>query len=277
MASVNIDDYLTKPTSTALDFSQWGPLLSQIFTSSDLNRQHAAQTLPALATSNLPQLQRVSNLVAEANARKSNQIERATNPTVARARELLGDRVLEDASEGPNQALSNLWTRMGLADSIATGADTGSGFARSALADATRSDYIADRDRRTAELSGYVGDNPRPTAGVDPSSAVTRFAGAIDTNRTNRDAYAQQQLGLEQGGISDLSNLLQELMQTAAGQKQYDAQAMRDYEQTKLEAAISAANQINSASATNKAGNSALLASGLGAGGAIIGAGLIAF
>lgn len=154
----------------------------------------ALNARPELRKADLPHLQELAKREAEVNELESNLLESRVNPDVARARAELSHQVAGELEGGPSQELSNLWLKQGLADIIATGAKSNSGFARSALADRTRSDYTVDRDRIQNKAAALLAANPRPTAGIDPGALAQLDIATRGQNADSRDAWRQQVL-----------------------------------------------------------------------------------
>jgi len=231
---IKFKDYITRPTTSAIDYGSWVAKIGDLLNLYNDSVSHGVTSPPEQQKANLPFLRRTANATDTLNELQSQQFDKTYNPQGYAARQAYGQRVLQDADEGPSKDLSNLWTKIGLENSIATGANTGSGFARSALADSTRRDYIADRDRRTAALGALADANPMKRTGLDTGAALARVQQTWDTNRTNRDTYAQNNRANEQQGVANLMGVVQGLMQTSAAQKSADLQAQRDYENERL-------------------------------------------
>tara|TARA_R110000868_G_scaffold73521_3_gene213182 strand:- start:23274 stop:24098 length:825 start_codon:yes stop_codon:yes gene_type:complete len=268
--SVNPNNYLPAYKSTSPDFTQWANLLGTSGTMADRNLSRATNTLPELRTADIPGLQEMFARETELNALKSKQLDEQLNPAVAAARELSKQRILADASEGPSTELSNIWTKLALGDTIATGANSDSGFARSALADATRRDYIQNRDLRTDRLLALSAANPVLQAGIDPSALASLTTGAKEQNMQNREAYSANNRAGTAQRAADLNNQFQQMLQALAQQRQFDTGQRNALAQARLTSAVNSANTATGASNSTTTG---LIAGG----GAIAAAALVAF
>jgi len=221
---------------------------------------------PELRTADIDALQKLANREALINALKSAEMEKLLTPEVAQMRELYDKQMLQDFESGPSQELSNLWMKQGLSDVVATGADLGSGFARSALADKTRRDYFTNRMLQQDRSLAYLAGNPMPIAGLDVGGLAGMSQQAKNENVSARDAYQAQVLGFLGGQAGNVTNAFQQWSQMEAARRAQNAQA------------INQANAINAQNAAAASGsNSAMWGAGLGAAGAIGGAAIVAF
>ncbi len=212
---------------------------------------------PELRTANVQQLQDQSLTQATLNAMRSAALEKELTPDIAQTRSNLSAAVNEDLANGPNQQLSNMWLKSGLSDAIATGAGTDGSFARSKLADTTRSDYVTERQRELNNAGNLLAANPQPQAGLGVGDLAGFTTQTRNANADARDAYKTSVL---QSLGQNSQNWLGALQQS--GQMQ-------------------AANQSNNLSATNasRGANTAFWGTAGGAGAAAaatIGAALIA-
>ncbi len=219
---------------------------------------YAIQLPPELRTPDIDQLQTLAEREATINALKSRRLEEMLDPEVARTRQELKSQVASDLEGGPNTELSNMWLKRGLQDIIATGADTRSGFARSALADKTRADYYANRAASQDRAAAYLRENPQAIAGLDVGSLASAYSQAKNDNANARDAQKAQFLSMAGNNVQNLMSAFQQAAAIEAQRRGQNAQAI---------------NAANAASASN---SSALLGAGIGATGAIAG-GAIAF
>jgi hypothetical protein len=220
---------------------------------------YATQIQPEERTADIDELQRLAGREAAINAMRSRDLEREMSPEIAAAREELARQASSDLAGGPSRELSNLWLRQGLQDVIATGAQADSGFARSALADKTRRDYMATRQNLQDRAAAYLSANPQPIAGLDVGSLAGASQQAKAENIAAREQYRQQVLGFLGAQAGNVTNAFNQSAQMEAARRGQNAQA------------------YNAASAASASGNSALMGAGLGAAGAIGGAALIAF
>lgn len=149
----------------------------------------ALKAPPEVRTADVSALQETAKRQAELNGLNRNALEESINPDVAAARKELASQISGDLAGGPSTELSNLWLKKGLADIIATGASTDSGFAHSALADSTRSDYIADRTRLQGNAAALLAANPQQDAGIDPGSLAQLEHDTKGGNMDARDAF----------------------------------------------------------------------------------------
>lgn len=226
----------------------------------------AIRATPELRTADIDALQKMANREALINALKSAEMEKFLTPEVARMRELYDKQMLEDFEGGPSKELSNLWLKQGISDIVATGANLGSGFARSALADKTRRDYFANRMMQQDRTANYLAGNPMPIAGLDVGGLAGMSQQAKNENAAARDAYQSQVLGFLGAQAGNVTNAFQQWSQMEAARRAQNAQA------------INQANAINAQNAAAASGNSsAMWGAGLGAAGAIGGAAIVAF
>lgn len=220
---------------------------------------YATQIQPEERTPDIDELQRLAEREAAINAYRSRALEREMSPETAAAREELARQVSSDLSGGPSRELSNLWLRQGLQDIVATGARADSGFARSALADKTRRDYIANRQNLQERAAAYLAANPQPIAGLDVGSLAGAQQQAKAENIAAREQYRQQVLGFLGAQAGNVTNAFNQAAQMEAARRGQNAAA------------------YNAASAAGAAQSGALTGAGIGAAGAIGGAALIAF
>ena len=178
-----------------------------------------------LRTSNIDYLQKTADREATINALKSKQLDRVVNPNVAATREELNRQVNQDLSGGPSTQLSNIWLKQGLQNAIATGAQTDSGFARSALADNTRSDYMTERARLQDRAAGNVAANPELQSGVNPGDLASSITQANSDNANARDAYKSNVLGSLGNNATNSMNAFQQAMQTESTRRSGNASA----------------------------------------------------
>jgi len=220
--------------------------------------QTAARTSPELMRANIPYLQETARREAIINAMNTAALEREMTPETARMRTGLRQQLEEDFAGGPSRELSNLWLRQGLSDVVGTGARTESGFARSALADRSRRDYFANRQALQDRVASYLQANPMPVAGIDPGSLAGIISQTTADNVNLRNAYQQQVLGYLGAQAQNVSNAFQQQSQMEMARRSQNA---------------ATANAAAAAGASNQSG---LMGAGIGAGGAIAGAALIA-
>ncbi len=218
----------------------------------------AAGTSPELMRADIPYLQETARREAIINAMNAAALEREMTPETARMRTGLRQQLEQDFAGGPSRELSNLWLRQGLSDVIGTGARTESGFARSALADRSRRDYFANRQNLQDRVATYLAANPMPVAGIDPGSLAGIVSQVSADNINLRNAYQQQVLGYLGAQAQNASNAFQQQTQMEMARRSQNA---------------AAANAANAAAASNRA---SLFGAGIGAGGAVAGAGITA-
>jgi len=261
------------------------------------------RSTPELRKADLPRLQDIAKRESEINELNSNALEQEVNPDVARARAEVSKQIADDLGGGVSPELSNLWLKQGLADVIATGARTDSGFARAALADKTRSDYIAERERLQERAKGLVDSNPKPTAGIDPGSLAQVDAATRGENTDNREQWRQavlsalgnhvnntiagKQAQVENvtGSMANQANTVNQAMSndadlvTNAGQTAVQNYLNAQQQKVQAEAQVRAQNAqaANAASAASSSNNAALTSSLIGGGAAIGGAVILAF
>jgi hypothetical protein len=229
----------------------------------------AVATSPELRTADIPYLQESARREALINALNSAELEKMLTPETARMREALPKQLVQDMSETPDTRLSNMWLRQGLQDVLATGARLDSGFARSALADRTREDYFGTRQALQDRVSAYLQGNPMPIAGLDVGSIAGVISQTKADNANARDMYKQQVLGYLGAQAGNVTNAFNQSAQMEAARR---AQNASMYNQ----AAAMNAQAANTASAARSSGMSSMMGAGIGAGGAIAGAALIA-
>lgn len=218
---------------------------------------YAVANSPELRKAEIDRLQTMAPREALINALKSSELESTLTPDVARVRKGLSKQMADDLEGGPSNQLSNIWLKQGLSDAVATGARTDSGFARSALADSTRRDYLQDRRTLQDRSASFLSANPMPVAGLDPGSIASIMTQTNSDNANARDAYKSQVLGALGNQASNVSNAFQQAMQMEAQRRAYNAQA------------------ANSMTAANMQAKSSNTASWMGLGGAGIGAAVI--
>lgn len=214
---------------------------------------------PELRSADLDYLQRMAAREAEINARTSADLEARLNPDLARARAALNTQVADDLEGGPSAQLSNQWLRSGLQDVIATGAGVDGSFARSALADSTRRDYYADRDRTQAKAAALLQANPLAETGLDVGSLATLSSQAKTANADARDAYKANNLNFMGAQAQNVLGAFQQAAQMEAQRRSGNAAAQ------------------NAARGAASAQSGATTGATLGAVGAIGGAALLAF
>jgi hypothetical protein len=225
---------------------------------------------PELRIADTDALQKAVARESLVNELKSRELDRQLNPEVATMREKLPREVLSELEGGPSTELSNLWVRQGLEDAIATGTRLGSGFARSSLADRTRRDFIADRDRIQTKAASIMAGTPRPVAGLDPGAIASNMTAVRSANADARDSHRGEVLGFLGNNASNVLNAFQQAMQMETQRRTNNAQ---------LEAARRSGNaQATNAMTGANLSNSGNLTGSLIAGGtSLAGAGLLAF
>lgn len=176
-----------------------------------------ATSAPELRTVDVRALQEMARKEALINALNSSAVEEQISPDTAAIRKELPRQIRTNLEGGPDQRLSNQWLRQGLSDVIATGADTGSGFARSALADSTRRDYYDEQTRQQQKAAGWLSANPSPVAGLDPGMLASATQTAKGSNADARDYWRNAVLASGSAGTDDLMNLLQQNEQLWGG------------------------------------------------------------
>lgn len=199
----------------------------------------AVSMSPELRDVEVNRLQTMAPREALINALKSAELERTVTPDVAKVRTGLSSQMAQDLEGGPSAQLSNTWLKQGLADAIATGAKSDSGFARSAIADSTRQSYIQDRRDLQDRSSRFLSANPMPTAGLDPGSIASAMTGMNAANANARDAYKSQVLSILGNNASNVSNAFQQAMQMEAARRSGDAQAANSLAASNMQAASS--------------------------------------
>ncbi|MCK9587891.1 MAG: hypothetical protein M0Q93_00845 [Terrimicrobiaceae bacterium] len=219
----------------------------------------AIASSPELRTADISGLQSMAQRQSLINALNSAQMEKELTPEIANVRGELSKQVETDLTGGPSTALSNLWLKQGLVDQIATGVDTGSGFARSALADDTRADFYDNRDKQQSKAAALLSANPQPVAGLDVGSLAGIQTQAAADNANARDNYKTTVLGFLGNQSSNVMNAFQQAMQMEAARRSGNAAA------------------ANAAAGAGSAQSGQLMGAGIGAAGAIAGAGLLAF
>jgi hypothetical protein len=229
----------------------------------------AVGATPETMRADIPYLQETARREATINALNAAALERQLTPETSRMRANLSKQLEEDFAGGPSQELSNLWLRQGLADVISTGASSESGFARSALADKTRQDYYDNRQGLQDRVAAYLAANPMPVAGIDPGSLAGIISQVSADNINLRNAYQQQVLGYLGAQAQNASNAFQQQTQMEAARRASD---IASYNQAQSQNAA-ARNAASAAAASNQA---SLFGAGIGAGGAIAGAGISA-
>jgi hypothetical protein len=229
----------------------------------------AVGTSPELRTADIPYLQEMAKREALINALSSMELEKTLSPETAKMRNVLPKQLSEDVSGEPDTRLSNMWLKQGLQDVLATGARLDSGFARSALADKTREDYFANRMALQDRVAAYLTANPMPVAGLDVGSLAGVISQTKADNANARDAYKQQVLGYLGSQAGNVTNAFNQAAQMESARR---AQNASMYNQS----AAMTAQARNAASAARSANQSGLMGAGLGAGGAIAGAAIVA-
>lgn len=204
------------PVVSRPDQRYFSNALSGLKVSSSLNNT-AALSAPELKTVDVRALQDMASKEALINALKSKEVESTVSPDTAAIREELPRQIRMNLEGGPDQRLSNQWLRQGLSDVIATGADTGSGFARSALVDSTRRDYYDEQTRQQQKAGAWLSDNPSPVAGLDPGMLASATQTAKGANSDARDYWRQAVLLSGQTSNDDMMNLLQQNEQMWGG------------------------------------------------------------
>ena len=215
-------------------------------------------TPPETRSVDLDYLQQMARREALINALESRGIERQVSPELAAAREELPRQINAELQGGPSTTLSNIWTKAGLVDAVATGVNTGSGFARSALADSTRRDFILDRDRVQGKAASLLAANPAPVAGLDPGSMASAITQTQSDNANARDLYKTSVLSALSNNSNNVFNAFQQSAQLEAARRSGNAQA------------------ANAVAGANAASSGATTGSLIGAGGAVAG-GLLLF
>lgn len=209
---------------------------------------------PELRSVDIRALQNMARDEALINAMNSRMVEGRVAPDVLRIRDELPRQLASDLEGGPSQRLSNQWLKQGITGAIATGAMTDSGFARSAIADATRQSYIADRTQQQAKAAAFLGDNPAPVAGLDPGALATAVQQAKTANADARDAWKMAIINSQGGNAANWVNALQQGGQMTAAR------------------ATDLASAANAARAGNQAFWGNMIGSGMQAAGSVAGA-----
>jgi len=207
---------------------------------------------PELRSVDIRALQNMARDEALLNAINSRSVEARVSPDVLAIRDELPRQLSADLEGGPSQRLSNQWLRQGLSDAIATGAMTDSGFARSAVADATRQSYFADRDRQQAKAAAFLGENPAPVAGLDPGALASASQQAKTANADARDAWKMAIINSRAGDAANWMGALQQGGQMAASRA------------TDIASAVNAARGSNQAFWGNLAGSGMQAAGSIG-------------
>jgi len=201
---------------------------------------NAAIAMPAeVRQAEVDRLQTMAPREAVINALKSAEMEKLLTPEVAGVRVNLAKQAAQDFSAGPSKELSNLWLKQGLADAIATGAKSDSGFARSAIADSTRASYLQDRREQQDRAARFLSANPMPAAGLDPGSIASAMTGVNTANANARDAYKAQVLNILGNNAANVTNAFQQAMQMEAARRSGDAQAMNAMASANMQSASS--------------------------------------
>lgn len=178
-----------------------------------------------LRTSDIGYLQKTADREAIINGLKSKELDRLLNPDVSATRDTLNGQIRQDLEGGPSTELSNIWLKQGLQDVIATGVDTGSGFARSALADKTRSDYMAERGRLQDRAAANVATNPMAQSGVNPGDLASNIAQVNADNANARDAYKSTVLSSLGNQAGNAMGAFQQAMQAESARRSENAAA----------------------------------------------------
>lgn len=237
----------------------------------------AIASSPELRSSNIAELQDMAKRQSLINALNSAQMERQLTPEIANVRGELNKQVEADLTGGPSTALSNIWLKHGLMDRIATGVDTGSGFARSALADDTREDFYTNRDAQQAKAAGLLAANPQPVAGLDVGSLASLETQAAADNANARDNYKSTVLGFLGNQSSNVMNAFQQAMQMEAARRTGNAQTYAQMVTNDINARNASSGANMAAAGAKSAQNSSLMGAGIGAAGAFAGTALLAF
>lgn len=248
----------SNPATTKMPSGYSSNLMRSLRLGNGLTSAAIAST-PELRTFDINGLQTMARREALINAIESKKLEETVSPDVARTRVELSKQIADDLEGGPSVELSNMWLKQGLADAIATGADTGSGFARSAIADSTRSDFIADRDRVQGKAGALLAANPQPEAGIDPGALASMDVQTKSDNANARDAWKTSVLAALGNQAGNATNAMQQYYQMVSGVEGQNAQAK------------------NAASGSNSALWGNLAGAGIGAGAALGGTVLLAF
>jgi hypothetical protein len=165
---------------------------------------------PEVRTADIPGMQTTAYRESLINALKSAEAEKALTPDIAATRAELSRQINEDLTQGPSTELSNLWLKLGLADAVATGANTGSGFARSALADKTRSDYFTNRLLTQDRAKTHLADNPQPVVGLDPGALAQAQSQVKSDNISARENYGAQGLSFMGSQAANILGAMQQ-------------------------------------------------------------------
>lgn len=219
----------------------------------------AIATPPELRTTDIDALQKQTRREALINAFTSKDAERELSPDIARAREELSTQIADDLEGGPSVKLSNQWLKSGLEGAIATGANVDGSFARSAVVDDTRTDYLNDRDRVQAKAAALLGANPQPVTGLDPGALASLTSQTKADNANARDNWRANILSFLGNSANNYSGALQQSMQMEAARRANNTLAKN------AAAGATASNQSNG------------MAAGIGAAGAVAGGVLVAF
>jgi hypothetical protein len=274
--TVNASDYIKAPTYAGPDWSAWGSLFGGTQSMQNQLMKETADAVPTVQKADISGLQGMARDEAAINAGASQNLEKQFNPGAAQLRSELPKALASDLSGMPSQDLSNWWTKMGLADTVATGTNTGSGFGRSALVDSTRQNYMQERQRAEQGASSYLNANQAPTAGLDPGTLASLKLSTDATNAQNLDAYKAANLQAGSADVQGMNSEIQSLLGATTQQQQFNAQQYQAYQQAMLQSATNNASMQNQMSAGSSAGSGAMISAGVESAGAIAAASLIA-
>jgi len=200
------------PTYAQANPAYMSGLLGQMTLSNSLMNA-AVAARPEVRGAGIDEMQTIAAREAFINAVKSAEMEKALTPEIAATRKELTTQTLQDLKEGPSKELSNLWLRNGIRDAIATGAKLDSGFARSAMADRTKSDYFTNRLLNQNKAASFLQANPQPLAGVNPGDLATASQQARADNMKARENYTAQVLAALSSNTQNASNAFQQAAQ----------------------------------------------------------------
>lgn len=181
----------------------------------------AAGATPVWDTTNIGGLDDLISQYAELNAVKSKNLEGKLDPTLAGLRDSQEKDIsdtYERAKEGNLPVgVQNALLRAGLMKGIHTGTGVNTGTpgnnAVNRVFGSGANDYL---NQIRGMVNGYILQNPRQSAGIDPATAASVKLG-MDRNNTNlANTYKQQLFSTEAQGNNNLADLTNGWLQSAA-------------------------------------------------------------
>lgn len=281
--SVNPGQYITRPDNTIAAMTLQAQLAAdnlnyklallnfeQQSKGQERGLRLAAQLRPNLQSFNAAKTSEEAGELGMANLQRSREFEKLSDPDAAKMRREMSKKVAEATSADALQKYMNEWAKTKGIGSILQGGDgmygvsPDSTFARSAIFDKATQ---AAREFNLANLAAqqsYLSQNAAPVGGLDPGSLMEAKRATEGANLANLTGWQQNIINAARGmQVQQPAFLPTQGYQSILSLDQANKQNLQNYQ-----------NMMYQGAAANAAGQNQMTGAYIGAGGAIIGAGL---